>query len=198
MSDERLDRIELSLRQLASGQEALRADFNQRFEKMDQRLDNVDQRLDSVDQRLDSVDQQLDKIDQRLDKVDQRLDKVDQRLDKVDHRLDKVDHRLDGVDKRLDKVDHRLAMGDDRFDAVSEKLDGQGQHMRLIHQDALTRLAAMREFDGPSRAEFQQGLADLEERIGRRLDPLVLAVRHHSEAIRQNTAEIEALKRSRQ
>lgn len=133
MSEERFDRIELTLQQLVNGQEAMRTDFTQRFDEVDQRFKAVDHRFKTIDQRLDTIDQRIDE---------------------------------------------------------------QGRHMRLLHNEALERIAAIGEFDGPSRAEFQQGLADLEERIGRRLDPLTLAVRHHSEAIRQNTADIEELKRS--
>jgi hypothetical protein len=43
---------------------------------------------------------------------------------------------------------------------------------------------------GPTKLEMDQGFAELGEAVGRRLDPLEAAVRHH-------TVEIERLKQGR-
>ena len=43
----------------------------------------------------------------------------------------------------------------------------------------LSRIAAIPEYNGPTKAEMDQGFADLKEAIARRLDPLEAAVRQH-------------------
>jgi hypothetical protein len=62
--------------------------------------------------------------------------------------------------------------------------------MHVLHEDVIARIAAIPEYTGPTRAEMDQGFADIRELIGRRLDPLEATVRQHS-------IEIERLKRGR-
>jgi hypothetical protein len=54
------------------------------------------------------------------------------------------------------------------------------RHMGVLHEEALGRIAATREYTGPTKAEMNQAFADLTETITRRLDPLEAAVRQHS------------------
>lgn len=75
-----------------------------------------------------------------------------------------VDLRLEGVDGRIEDLD---------------------QHMHVLHEEVIGRIADTREYTGPTREEFNE----LKEMIGRRLDPLEAAVRHH-------TVEIERLKQA--
>jgi hypothetical protein len=48
--------------------------------------------------------------------------------------------------------------------------------MHVLHEDVIDRIAAL-PTDVPSRAEMREALAELNESIGRRLDPLEVAVR---------------------
>lgn len=102
-----------------------------------------------------------------------------------------MDARFDAIDARLDRLETgqaELKAGQAELKAGHAQLKAELKHeMRVLHEDAISRIAdAMPVYDGPTRAEF----LDLKEMIGRRLDPLETAVRHHS-------VEIERLKRRR-
>jgi hypothetical protein len=60
--------------------------------------------------------------------------------------------------------------------------------MHVLHEDVIARIAAIPEYTGPTKAEMDQGFADVREMISRRLDPLEATVRQHS-------IDIEQLKR---
>ena len=63
-----------------------------------------------------------------------------------------------------------------------------GQQMRTLHEDVIGRIAAI-----PG-CRCATEVADLEERTGRRLDPLEAVVRQHDVEIRQHGVAIEKLK----
>lgn len=98
---------------------------------------------------------------------EERFDRIDQALREIHQRFDGVDGRFDGVEKRLDGVDGRL--------------DDIKRDMHLLHEDAIERIAATREYSGPTKEEF----AELKELIGRRLDPLAALGRDHEGRIRR-------------
>jgi hypothetical protein len=93
--------------------------------------------------------------------------------------LDQVDQRFGQVKERLDRLETGQGKMSDRIEALD-------QHMHVLHEDVIARIAATREYTGPTRAEF----AELKEMLGRRLDPLEATVRLHSR-------EIDKLKRGR-
>ena len=68
---------------------------------------------------------------------------------------------------------------------IDERIVELDRHMHILHEDAIARIAATREYPGPTRQEF----AEFKAAFGQRLDPLEAAVRQHS-------AEIDRLKRS--
>jgi hypothetical protein len=49
-----------------------------------------------------------------------------------------------------------------------------------LSEEAFARIAATREYTGPTRAEMNDAFADLKETLTRRLDPLEATVRQHS------------------
>jgi chromosome segregation ATPase len=63
-----------------------------------------------------------------------------------------------------------------------------GRQMRVLHEDLKSDIAALRP-GGPTRAETRAWDDAVREDLGRRIDPLEGAVRHH-------TAEIERLKKA--
>jgi chromosome segregation ATPase len=123
--------------------------------------------------------EQFGRIDERFNELDQRFEQVDRRFDRVDQRLDRVDQRFGQVKERLDRLETGQGKMSDRIEALD-------QHMHVLHEDVIARIAATREYTGPTRAEF----AELKEMLGRRLDPLEATVRLHSR-------EIDKLKRGR-
>jgi hypothetical protein len=44
--------------------------------------------------------------------------------------------------------------------------------MHVLHEDVIARIAAIPEYTGPTKAEMQQGFAELRDAIDRRLVPL--------------------------
>ena len=86
------------------------------------------------------------------------------------------DERFDAIDRRFDQVDGRL--------------DELRRHMGVLHEETLDRIAAVSEGFPRLEAKMDRNMAELKELIGRRLEPLEAAVRHHS-------LEIERLKQSR-
>lgn len=83
-------------------------------------------------------------------------------------------------------------MSDERFDHIDQKLDrlktdvrsdltGLKEHMLVLHEDVIARIAGIQEYKGPKQADF----AELKEMIGRRIDPLEATVRHHTREIRR-------------
>ena len=66
-----------------------------------------------------------------------------------------------------------LSRMDGRLEEVHQRVGG-------LHEDVLSRIAAIGDDRGPTKREMNQGFADLREAIGRRLDPLEPAVRDHS------------------
>jgi hypothetical protein len=55
--------------------------------------------------------------------------------------------------------------------------------MRTLYEDLRRDFAALGEYESPLRREMRQAFAELNERLGRRLDPLEIAVQHHSKDI---------------
>jgi archaellum component FlaC len=112
---------------------------------------------------------------------EQRFERIEQRLDGIDDRLGAVDRRLDGIDDRLGAVDRRLGAVDQRFDRLEAHMDSRfdelGRHMRVLHEDVIGRIGALRE---APQAATKLELAELNESITRRLDPLEAAARQHS------------------
>ncbi len=111
--------------------------------------------------------------EERFDRIDRKLSEGDQRFDRVDQRLDGLDRRMDGLDRRMDRLE--TGQNDLRND-LNGGLEDLGRQMRVLHEDAIARIAATPEYTGPTKAEF----AELRDMIGRRLDPLEAAVRDHS------------------
>lgn len=142
----------------------------------EERFDRIDQTLTRIHERFDHVDQRFTEVDQRFDRIDQKFTEVDQRFDRIDQRFTGVDERFTGVDRRFDALTAEMHTG---FAELR-------RHMGVMHEDVLDILSATRGYTGPTKEEF----AALEERIGRRLDPLEAIARQHS-------IEIERLKRDR-
>lgn len=119
-----------------------------------------------------------------------QLEQIQSALVRIESKVDKVETDVAGLKTDVGglKADVGGLKADvGRLDAGQVEL---GHQMRLLHEEALDRIAVL---GSPSQADTtatKQDLADLEERIGRRLDPLEWAVKSHS-------AEIADLQRAR-
>ena len=90
----------------------------------------------------------------------------------LDHRLTEVRTDMDrGFAEVRADMDHRFAEVradmDHRFADVKTNMDSQSaelrRHMGVLHEEALGRIAATREYTGPTKAEMNQAFADLTE-----------------------------------
>ena len=117
---------------------------------------------------------------------EERFDRIEQRLDRVEAGVVKLDTRLDDLTGDVSRLDSRLDELSGHVSSLDSRIDDLGRHMRVLHEDTIARIAATREYTGPTREEF----AELKDMIGRRLDPLETVVGQHS-------IDIERLKRRR-
>jgi hypothetical protein len=122
---------------------------------------------------------------------EERFDRVEQRLDRLEVGQNELRADLRADVGRLESGQQQLRSG---LEAHVSRLDGRiddlDRHMHVLHEDVIARIAAIPEYTGPTKAEMQQGFAELREAIDRRLDPLEATVRQH-------TIEIERLKQAR-
>jgi chromosome segregation ATPase len=104
--------------------------------------------------------------EERFDRIEQRLDRLEAGQNELRADLKAHAGRLESGQQQL-RSDLEGHVG--RLDGLIDDLD---QHMHVLHEDVIARIAAIPEYTGPTKAEMQQGFADLREAIERRLDPL--------------------------
>jgi flagellar capping protein FliD len=73
---------------------SLKAQIEQRFERVDTRLAAMDVHLESMDTRLNLMDTRFNQVDASLNQMDIRLNQVDIRLDRVENLLAQILARL--------------------------------------------------------------------------------------------------------
>jgi chromosome segregation ATPase len=93
---------------------------------------------------------------------EERFDRIEQRLARLESGQDKLKADLEAHVGRLGG----------RIGRLEGRVDDLDRHMHVLHEDVIVRIAAIPEYTGPTKAEMQQGFADLREAIERRLDPL--------------------------
>lgn len=94
-----------------------------------------------------------------------------------EERFDRIERRLDSLE--TGQTELRVHM-DTRFEEL-------GRHMRILHNDAIARIATVAEYTSALSARMDARFDEVLDVIGRRLDPLEATVRQHS-------VEIERLK----
>jgi chromosome segregation ATPase len=146
----------------------------------EERFDRIDRRFDGIDQRFDRVDERLNRVDHRLDQVDESLNRIDRRFDRVDERVDTLESGQAELQGETTRLSTEMAAFRTHVDARFEEL---GRHMRVLHEDALDRIAAVAEHTMAMSARMDQRFDEVLEAIGRRLDPLDATVRDHSARI---------------
>jgi phage shock protein A len=114
-----------------------------------------------------------------------------------EERFDRIDQEIAGL--KTDVAELKTDVAGLKTDVAGLKTDVAGlktdfgdlrQHMHVLHEDMMANFAKASERDVVTRSEFHATLAERDERVNRRLDPLELAVRAHS-------ADIAKLKRTR-
>jgi predicted nucleic acid-binding Zn-ribbon protein len=110
---------------------------------------------DTIDDRLNRLAQ---KVDAGFAAASERFDANDREFEAIDRRFEAIDLRFDAVERRLDRLEVTV---DDIRDQVGHIAEGHAATQALIH----------RKFD------------ELVARFDRRVEPLELAVRHHSRVV---------------
>jgi hypothetical protein len=91
--------------------------------------------------------------------------------------------------------DERFARLESKVDQLDTKVDRQGidlsRQMRVLHEDLISRIAAIPDPTPAITRMFKAEMAELREAIGRRLDPLEATVREHSATLARLTGASE-------
>jgi chromosome segregation ATPase len=111
--------------------------------------------------------------EERLERIEKKQDTMLADIDTM--KADIADLKTGQAEMRADIAG--LKEGQDSLLAGQEDL---GRQMRVLHEDAISRIKAIPEYSGPTKQEFERGLADIRETIGRRLDPLEATARRLS------------------
>jgi hypothetical protein len=116
-----------------------------RVDMLEERLQNLvtlPDRMSAVEGRLGSVEGRLGVVEGRLGVVEGRLGVVEGRLGVVEGRLGVVEDRLSAVAVQI--VQLRTTMHDG-FSALRESDEETRRHMRILHEEVLTRIAQLGE-----------------------------------------------------
>jgi len=107
-----------------------------------------------------------------------------------EERFDRIDQEIAGLKTDVSGLKTDFSELKTDFSELKTDFTDLRQHMHVLHEDMLANFAKASERDVVTRGEFHATLAERDERVNRRLDPLELAVRTHS-------ADIAKLKRTR-
>jgi CII-binding regulator of phage lambda lysogenization HflD len=100
---------------------------------------------------------------------EERFDRIDQALAHLGAGLENVNHNMRALEHNVHVLDHK---------------------MHVLHEDALSRIAAVTESVVVLDQKMERGFAEVKETIRAEIAPLKAAVRHHA-------VEIEKLKNAR-
>jgi hypothetical protein len=151
--------------------------------------------------------------EERFHRIDRALAHLGAGVENVNHnmhvlhedalsRIAAVAESVVVLDQKMDRgfADVRADM-DHRFADVKTNMDSQSaelrRHMGVLHEEMVESIAVTRDHTPHIDAKIDRAVAELTEKIGRRLDPIETAVRQHSAALRRHDAEIASLKRRR-
>jgi hypothetical protein len=111
--------------------------------------------------------------------INDRLGSMDKQFVGINDRLGSMDKQFVGINDRLDRLE--LGQNELRAGGVVQigKLQEIDRNMRVLHEAAMSAIAALPEATYATKTE----VAELRERVERRLDPLEAAVHHHTTEI---------------
>lgn len=102
-------------------------------------------RVEILEEKVDA----LATLPNRVTQVEARLTALTDEFvsfrSEVRERFDNVDNRFESVNKRFDNVDGKFGSVDKQFQAVREEIREVGRHMRVLHEDVISRIALLQE-----------------------------------------------------
>ena len=105
---------------------------------------SLNERVDILEQKVE----ELQKLPARMDAVESQIlqlrDEMRDGFSAIRQRLDGHDQRFVAIDGRLEGIDGRLG----RLETGNEEIK---RHMRVLHEDVLSRLSLLQEGRGPRR-----------------------------------------------
>lgn len=94
-----------------------------------------------------------------------------------EERFDRIDGRLDRLEAGQRELTVDVTGLKTAVVALDNRVDTLDRHMHVLHEDTLSRIAAMFEEPLATKREMNRGFAELKELILRRIEPLEVAVR---------------------
>ena len=123
---------------------------------------SLEQRVISLEeqmQELQDLPKRFDKLETRFDKLETRFDNLETRFDNLETRFDNLETRFGGVETRLGVVESQIVQLRTHMNVEFSAIRGEmktgfaelGTQMRMLHEEALARIATMAESRQPTR-----------------------------------------------
>jgi chromosome segregation ATPase len=97
---------------------------DERFDRIEHLIENLAQRNE---ERFASIDERFASIEERFDRIDARFDRMDQRFDRIDHSIENLTQRVTHVEESLDNLTRYVLEFRqetlNRFQAIETRLD---------------------------------------------------------------------------
>jgi hypothetical protein len=99
----------------------------------------------SLDARVEILEQKVE----GLQKLPARIDAVESQIlqlrDEMRVEFSAIRDRLGNHDRQFEAIDRRFQAVNERFDSIDHRLDETNRHMRVLHEEVLTRLSLLQE-----------------------------------------------------
>ena len=108
---------------------------------------------------------------------EERFGGIDGRLDRLE--AGQTELRADVNIIKVDVADLKVDVAEIRGDItrLDNRVDTLDRHMHVLHEETISRIAAISEEPLATRSEMNRGFSELKELISRRIDPLEMTVR---------------------
>jgi trimeric autotransporter adhesin len=110
MSEERFDRLETLIGQIAQGQNAMREDFHRledRIGGIEGRIGGIEDRIGGIEDRIGGIEDRIGGIDGRVGGLESRFNQLAQNQDALREDIVELRHRIDSVEGTV-----RIAIAD--------------------------------------------------------------------------------------
>ena len=142
-----------------------------------------DERFDRIERWQTRADERFDRIDRVLDRIEGRMGGLDGRMGGLDGRMDGLEGRMDGLEGRMDTFDGRMDRLETGQRELGDRIETLDDGMHALHEDVVAKIRAVAEFATIVDERMDRRFTEVKEAIAREVDPMKLAIRHHSSEI---------------
>jgi hypothetical protein len=102
-----------------------------------------------------------------------------------EERFDRIDQALAHLGAGLENVNHNVGLLQHDVDLLQHDVRVVQHNMHVLHEDALSRIAAVAESVVVLDQKMERGFAEVRDTIREEVAPLKAAVRHHAVEIKK-------------